>query len=401
MNYDVVVIGAGPAGCLAAKYASKYGASTLLLEEHERIGSPVHCTGLLSTGVLKECELSEGKFILNRVRGAYIYSPSGRSLAIDGRETKAYVVDREEFDRELADRAIAQGVEALLNTKAIKYSRGKIIAVSSGKQFEVKCRVAIAADGLKSKIARDAELGRVKKVLSGAQVEAGFLPRDASFVEIFLGRDFAPGFFAWAVPIDSSSARIGVATFRNAARYLDRLLSGHPVASERYTGMKRNFIMGGIPIGTLRKTVAPGLIVVGDAAGQVKPTSGGGVYMSAICAKIAGEVAAKAALKGDTAEGRLLEYEKRWRSKVGKELSIGLTLHECFTKLSDKQIEEFIEVMGDSEILQIIAEYGDIDKPSIVFKKLLFSKKIPKLWELFKIAVGAAVGGRMKCFKRY
>lgn len=390
----MVVIGAGPAGSMAAKYASKYGASTLLMEEHGTIGSPAHCTGLLSTKVLKECELGEGKFILNRVRGAYIYSPAGKMLAIDGGETKAYVVDREEFDRELARRAISEGVEVLLNTKALKFCEGKIEAISRGKRFEVECEVAIAADGLKSKIARDAGLGRVKKVLSGAQVEASFQPRDVDFVEIFLGRDFAPGFFAWAVPINSSSARIGVATFRNAAHYLEHLLSSHPIASQRYMGEKQNFTRGGIPIGALRKAVAPGLIVVGDAAGQVKPTSGGGIYMGAICAKIAGEVAAKAALEGDTAEERLLEYERRWRSKVGMELSIGLMLHECFAKLGDGEMEEFVETMRDSEILRIIAEYGDIDHPSILFKKLLFSNKIPKLWRLFKIAAGAVMRGK-------
>ncbi|MEM2934000.1 MAG: NAD(P)/FAD-dependent oxidoreductase, partial [Methanocellales archaeon] len=142
-----------------------------------------------------------------------------------------------------------------------------------------------------------------------------------------------------------------------------------------------------------KKAVAHGLIVVGDAAGQVKPTSGGGVYMGAVCAKIAGEVAAKAALEGDTAEERLMEYEKKWRSKVGRELSIGLMLHECFAKLSDEQIEEFIEIMGDSKILQIITEYGDIDRPSVLFKKLLFSNKIPRLWRVFKIAAEVAMKG--------
>ncbi|MEM2934001.1 MAG: NAD(P)/FAD-dependent oxidoreductase, partial [Methanocellales archaeon] len=250
LNCDVAVIGAGPAGSVAAKYASKYGAKTLLIEEHERVGFPARCTGLLSKEVLKECELDEGKFILNKVRGAYIYSPRGKMLAIDGREAKAYVVDREEFDRELANRAISEGVEILLNTKALNFSQGKIQAISQGKRFEIKCKVAIAADGLKSKIARDAELGRVKKILSAAQIEAGFKPWDSSFVEIYLGRDFAPGFFAWAVPINSCSARIGVATFKNAARYLEHILSSHPTASSRYSGQKQNFVRGGIPIGT-------------------------------------------------------------------------------------------------------------------------------------------------------
>lgn len=393
MSYDVVVIGAGPAGSMAAKYASKYGAKTLLIEEHAKIGSPVHCTGLLSTKVLKECELGEGEFIFNKVRGAHVHAPGGRSIAIDGREIKAYVVDREAFDRALASRAMAEGAEVKVNTKALKFSQDKIEAISNGKRVEIKCKVVIAADGLKSKIARDAGLGRVKKVLSGAQVEASFQPRDKSFVEIFMGRDYAPGFFAWAVPLSSSTARIGVATERGAGEYLERLLSRHPVLSERYgsRGEKLNFTRGGIPIGTLKKTVAPGLIVAGDAAGQVKPTSGGGVYMGAVCAKIAGEVAAKAALEGNTSEKRLAEYEKRWRSKVGKELSIGLLLHEGFAKLDDRQIDEIMEVMGDSGIQEIITRYGDIDHPSIVFKKLLLSNKLPELWRLFKIAAKAII----------
>ncbi len=390
-SYEVAVIGAGPAGSMAAKYASKYGAKTLLIEEHGQIGKPTHCTGLLSKAVLKECEIEEGEFIFNRVRGAYVYAPDGKSVVIDGRETKAYVVDREAFDRELADRAMKSGAEVLMNTRALKFSRGKIETISNGKKVEIKCKVAISADGLKSKIARAAGLGRVKKVLGGAQIEAGYRAEDERFVEIFLGGEYAPGFFSWAVPLDKSRARIGVATGKGAGDCLKYLLSRHPVVSRKYSGEKTDLTRGGIPIGTLKKTVSSGLLVAGDAAGQVKPTSGGGVYMGAICAKIAGEVAAKAALEGDNSEKRLGEYEKRWRGRVGKELAIGMKLHESFAKLSDKEINEVIEVLGDRRIQEIITKYGDIDHPSIVFKKLLLSNKLPQLWKLFAIAARAVI----------
>ncbi len=310
MNYDVVVVGAGPAGAIAAKYAAINGAKTLLIEEHASIGSPVQCTGLISTKALRECELGEGNFVLSKIRGAFVYAPNGEEACIRGKDIKAYVIDRKIFDRALVELALDNGVDILMKTRFIGMDTGKISVISNGEKTEISGDIIIGADGIQSCVGRAAGLPRCEKFLSGIQFEAPYIPKDPEYVEIFTGNEIAPGFFGWAVPF-SGMARIGLA--RNpglsARYYLEKLLN-HPIVASRYGGSRTEHVVGGIPLGPPRKTVSKNVMLAGDAAGQVKPTSGGGIYMGAVCAKIAGEVAARACRK----EGTLSEYETKWRS---------------------------------------------------------------------------------------
>lgn len=368
MNYDVVVVGAGPAGAMAAKYAAKNGASTLLIEEHASIGSPVQCTGLISTAALKECEIGEGNFVLNKMRGAFVYAPNGEELRVEGKDIKAYVIDRKIFDRALVERSLDEGVNLLLKTRFIGMGQGKISVILEGEHREIDADVIIGTDGIQSSVCRAAGLPRCEKFLSGIQFEAPYSAKDPEFVEIFTGNDIAPGFFAWAVPFNGM-ARIGLA--RNpgvpcAHHYLEKLLK-HPVVASRYRGSRTEFVLGGIPLGHPGKTTSTGVMLAGDAAGQVKPTSGGGIYMGAICAKIAGEVAARASRN----ETDLEEYEKRWRGSIGRELSIGMRIHKSLGKLSDENLNEFVAFLNMPKIRRVITEYGDMDHPSVLLQELI------------------------------
>ena len=377
MNYDVVVVGAGPAGAIAAKYAAINGAKTLLIEEHASIGSPVQCTGLISTKALRECELGEGNFVLSKIRGAFVYAPNGEEACIKGKDVKAYVIDRKMFDRALVELALDNGVDILLKTRFIGMDTGKILVISNGEKTEISGDIIIGADGIQSCVGRAAGLPRCEKFLSGIQFEAPYIPKDPEYVEIFTGNELAPGFFGWAVPF-SGMARIGLA--RNAglpARYyLDKLLN-HPIVASRYGGSRTEHVVGGIPLGPPRKTVSKNVMLVGDAAGQVKPTSGGGIYMGAICAKIAGEVAARACRK----EVTLSEYETKWRSSIGRELEIGMRIHKSIGKLSDENLNEFITFLNKPEISELITEHGDMDHPSVLLQKLM---KTGNKWQLIK-----------------
>ncbi len=369
MNYDVVVVGAGPAGAIAARYAARNGASTLLIEEHASIGSPVQCTGLISTAALKECETGEGKFVLNRMKGAFVYAPDCEELKVVGKDVKAYVIDRKIFDRALAEQALDEGANILLRTRFIGMERGKISVVANGEKKEIRANILIGADGIQSSVGRAAGLPRCEKFLSGIQFEAPYDAKDPEFVEIFTGNDIAPGFFAWAVPFNGN-ARIGLAKNPGAPAkyYLEKLLT-HPIVASRYRDSRTEFVLGGIPLGPPRKTVTDGVMLVGDATGQVKPTSGGGIYMGAVCAKIAGEIAARASRK----EAELEEYEKRWRSAVGRELAIGMRIHKSLGKLSDENLNEFVAFLNKPEVREVITEYGDMDHPSILLQKLIKS----------------------------
>jgi flavin-dependent dehydrogenase len=125
-------------------------------------------------------------------------------------------------------------------------------------------------------------------------------------------------------------------------------------------------------------------LAVGDAAGQVKPTSGGGIYPGTLCAKIAGTVAAEAAAHANTSKDALMAYDTRWRSAIGRELETGLRIREGFNKLSDEDLNYIIRTLDDEHTLDIISKYGDMDRPSIVLRKLLLSTKAPRLLKLIR-----------------
>ncbi len=383
MNYDVVVVGAGPAGAMAAKYAAQNGARTLLIEEHASIGSPVQCTGLISTVALLECETGEGNFVLSKMKGAFVYAPNCEELPVKGKDVKAYVIDRKMFDRVMVECTLDAGVDILLRTRFMGMDRSKITVISSGEKKEIQAHIVIGADGLMSGVGRAAGLDRCDKFLSGIQFEAPYKAKDPEYVEIFTGNNVAPGFFAWAVPFEGM-ARIGLAKNPDdlpARHYADKLLK-HPVVESRYRCSHTEFVLGGIPLGPPVKTVKDNVMLVGDAAGQVKPTSGGGIYMGAVCAKIAGEVAAKAVRK----ETSLGEYEKRWRNAVGRELAIGMRIHKSLGKLSDENLNEFIAFLNKPKMQQAITDYGDMDHPSLLFQKMLSSGDKKQLIKLLGVA---------------
>jgi geranylgeranyl reductase family protein len=399
MNYDVVVVGAGPVGSIAARYAALNGAKVLLLEEHPSIGSPVSCTGLLSTRAVTECELKPSDdFVFNSVRGAFVYAPDGQCLPIDGKQTKAYVISRKIFDRKLAVMAVEEGVILSLRTRAVGLERRdpknkierkinqapiKLMVLTNGKPETISASVVIGADGVKSRIASYAGLERPTRMLSGIQIEVPYKSKNIDFVEMFLGSS-APGFFAWTVPIDEKISRIGLAFEPSFAcknvneksyslSYLEKFLRSNSHVKARYSGGMLDFVVGGIPIDPPKRTVSDGILLVGDAAGQVKPISAGGIYTGAFAAKIAGKVAADAALKGNTSAQRLSEYDLLWRKYLGKEFDIGLKIHDYMGKLEDKQLNDLIGSLNTSSILKIITEYGDMDHPSVLMRKLLFS----------------------------
>lgn len=411
MKYDVVVVGAGPVGSTAARYAAKNGAKVLLIEEHASIGSPVGCTGLLSTRAVAECELNPSEdFVFNSVRGAFIHAPDGQCLPVDGKQTKAYVVSRKNFDRRLAEMAVEEGVELFLKTRAIglekkgKTESGdtghispvKLKVIRNGKEETISTPVIIGADGVKGRIASYAGLDKPSRILPGIQIEAPYASEDQDFVELFPG-SWAPGFFAWSVPLDEKISRIGLAVdpeilLKNSRisgnpvspySYLERFLSSNPHIKARYSGGMLDFVMGGIPIGSPEHTVSDGILLVGDAAGQAKPTSGGGIYTGAFAAKIAGKVAATAALEGNTSAHRLSEYDLLWRKGLGKELEIGMKIHDYIGKFEDSHLNELVNSLNTPSILNTITEYGDMDHPSIILRKLLFSGNSLRLMKAF------------------
>ena len=416
ISYDVVVVGAGPAGSIAARHAAMAGARTLVIEEHAASGSPVQCTGLVSSKTLDVCGIEPGAWVYQKIKGARIFSPDGSSISIGGEKVRAFVIDRRIFDRLLLQRAAEAGADVLVKTKAVglgpglrpeqglesghgsERARGRKVleVITNGKRFDISAGVIIGADGVQGSIARWSSLGQVQKILSGVQIETAYDVENTDHVEVFLGND-VPGFFAWAVPVSENTARIGLCvdpakTHLSAYEHLKRFLHTNPRMMERSGKGCSDMLVGCIPLGPQSRTAADGVIITGDAAGQVKPTSGGGVYMGALCAKIAGEVAAKAALSGDTSAGVLMEYDRRWREAVGRELAVGMRIHNVFGRMEDGDFNELMRFFGEPEVLELINTYGDIDHPSILLGKLVTKAKAGRMLGVGRIALRAMMG---------
>ncbi len=367
MKYDVAIVGAGPIGSFIAKEITSLGYNVVIFEEHGEIGNPSHCSGLFSTHIFDIV----GKIgILHPAKKAIIYAPDGSKLRIGDDRGRGYVVDRVKFDRELAKMAGAKGAEIHLKerVKRVKYPH---IQTSKG---EYKAKIIVGADGINSIVRKEMGI-RAPKILGAAQIIApSHLDEDT--VEIFLGSSIAPGFFAWRIPLFDNLAKIGLASYKNSWLYLKRLMKKLKMQPLSISG-------GGIPINTVERTYTRGMLIVGDAAGQVKATSGGGVYPGLMCAKCAINTIKDALERGDYSENTLKNYEICWRNGIGKELKYASYLHKIYTKIRDDEFNKIINILNDEKVMRIINEEGDIDYPSIVAIKI-FRKK-PSLMKYLSI----------------
>ncbi len=391
MEYDVVVVGAGPAGSMAAKYAAREGVNVLMIEEHATIGQPVQCSGIISTRAYEGCEVPS-LLTKHEIRGACVHAPDGRVLSIDGRRTMAYVIDRRELDRAMAIEALHAGAAALVKTRYSGFRReGNDIvvnAINHGEPLAIRTRVLIGADGVQSAVGRDAGLGRVKRVLTCAQAEVTAAVERPQCVHLYIGHNVAPGFFAWVIPTREHTLRIGLCSTERSFDHLRHFMRG---LSERYATSSLDFSVGSIPLGPPPTTAADGVMIVGDAAGQVKPTSGGGIYPGVRCAKIAGAVAARAVTRDDTSAASLMSYDTQWRADVGRELTSGWRIRQTLNALSDSDLNELVAALDDKRMLELITQYGDMDRPSIVLRKLLLSTKAPRLFKLLRPMLKASL----------
>lgn len=383
-RYDVIVVGAGPAGATAATAAVQAGAKVLLVEEHTQIGHPIQCTGLLSTRGWKLARV-DGSIIVRKITGVRVHSPDGSVYELGGERVRAYVIDRDRLDQSLVERATKAGVTIQTGTRATELreyengARALVIQTPGSARQHLKASVIIGADGPHSLLARHAGLPRPQKILLGLQalISVGArhaLPLRSDFVEVFFGRRWAANFFAWSVPAADGMARVGLATdcVRAAKQCFEHLRAEH-----HKLGKVVLYQSGMIPIGPAQRTVTDGFLLVGDAAGQAKPTSGGGIYTGMLCGRIAGEVAARCALAGKTQARFLREYERRWRAKLERELSLGMRAHHILSHLTDDQITQALRLLATPALRKLIERVGDIDYPSKIARELF---RRPRLW---------------------
>lgn len=362
--YDVVIVGGGPTGSSAARLCAKSGLSTLLLEEHGTIGYPVQCAGLLSNSAFAECEVSE-KSVFRTVSGAKIFGSEGVSLSFDAGETKACVVDRGLLDSEMAQRAAEAGADIRMKTCVTAVNGEKHLIHTAGGE-DVSYRILIAADGPRSVCARSFGVAPSPFVYSGIQAEVLY-ETDSPQVELY--PNAAPEFFAWAIPLSPSRARIGLCGTRNVPELFAAF-------RKRFSVMNVHSVTGTIPLGVRKRTYGDGWMLAGDAAGFPKPTSGGGVYTGIRSARYAAAVAAEAVSNGRWDSKALSVYEGLWKDDFGREIELGFTALKVRRMLSAEDIDAGISALNKPEILQIITESGDMDRPSDLIRRLLMRPEL-------------------------
>jgi digeranylgeranylglycerophospholipid reductase len=395
---DALVVGAGPAGSTVARALASRGHDVLVVEEHARIGHPVQCAGLVSQRVL---DLAGSRdMVLDAVAGATVFGPSLGSVSFAADGPKAFVIDRAGLDVYLADRAAKAGARfaaGLRFDRAEASPAGPVVCEltdSTGARRTIEAKLVIGADGVASAVARSFRLRRPVEVLPAFEAEIPRSPGDARQVEVYLGNSISPGLFGWWIPDGSGGARVGVAASAGpvtAREYYDRLVRQVERRFGTTLPSPTALLVSGIPIGTLPKTSGPRVLLVGDAAAQVKPLSGGGIFTGMRCAEIAGEVADRALRSGDLSAVALSEYDRAWRAELGEEFQRALYLRRLFVRLSDRDLDRVIEALQGAELKASIVAFGDIDFPSHVARQLL--RQSPSLLRLFPKAVSAWLGG--------
>lgn len=373
MRAEVAVVGAGPAGLIAARELAGRGVEVKVFEEHPVIGEPNHCAGIISVEGLDRLGIRpSAEFVQHEVRGGTVFSPDGTGITIVGSRTRAYIVDRGEFDRSISGLAQDRGAEIetgqRINDLIIR--EGKVAGVKGEK--DVRADVVIDCEGAGGFLARKIGLlGPRDGVLAGINVELPGVELESNMVEVWLGNDLAPGLFAWVVPIGEKGARCGLACSGGGAEErLEAFLARRFGRVERSEHRMWPVLTGG----PVPKTFSDGLLLVGDVAGQTKPTTGGGVIMGGLCALNAAEATAGALENGDTTAKSLLPYERSWRGKLGREFSSMLSVRKFVNGVSDQRMDGIFAAMrraGMEPTLKELVEKGDMDMQSGVLRSAL------------------------------
>lgn len=379
---EILVVGAGPAGLIAAREAAQKGVEVTILEEHAAIGRPCHCAGLLSLKGLTTIGIpSRGQFIQNRVKGARFFSPSGLSFTVERDQPVACVVDRCLLDSFLVQQAEDAGARICLNARVNDVKReGSRVTAYTGKTRNA-AKLLIDAEGVSSRIVRTVGLKPLnfEGVLPGLQHDITGVHVDPNYVEVHVGRKRAPGFFAWVIPLKEDSARIGLACKDGNPKDLLEKFINNRFPGE--TGLERFATRSGMVVtcGPIERTFDDRVMIVGDAAGHVKPTTGGGVILGGVCASIAGEVAAEAIKRRKFSAEFLQRYERLWKIKLGKEFKTGLLARKLMNNLSDKAIDKLFRLVIEENLQTLISVEGDMDFQSNVLMKLLKKKKVLRM----------------------
>lgn len=390
VKYDVLVVGAGPVGTTFARLISEKGFNVAIMEKKKSVGLPLQCAGLLGRQI-KDLNYFPEEFIINPVYGAYLHSPSGHVLSVAKKEPEAYVIDRVEYDKYLSQLAVDAGASLFLNHEVINVNikKGRIF-LGNGKGC-MDGQIIVGADGYNSLVKRN--FHQSSNTMQAAQFLVDFDKHifNSDYVHLHVSSINSPGFL-WIIPLSESTARVGLFGYSDYYT-LNNILKDFINKNKDFLGysiLKKYH--GRIPVYSPKnKIVKDRAILLGDAASQVKPTTGGGLLLGFKCAKIAAEVTCKA-LEQENLHN-LPEYEKEYRKKYRKELNNQLTVQKIFKSLNNDDLDYMFLKLKETGAEKLISEKGDMDRQSplvremiksgLMFKILpkILSRRISSLWK--------------------
>ncbi len=389
-EYDVIVVGGGPAGSTAARFAKTATNTVAIFERDREIGIPVRCAEATSIPDLERFVKIDPHWIATTITKARLISPSDQKVWLN-LPNDGVILNRRLFDNGLAEIAATQGVEIF--TKANVYK-----IVSDGEQhwevfvrhldrdYIVKSKIIIAADGVESRIARFAGIRTqtvLKDIESCAQVLLGNLDVAENQIDFYFSSRWAPGGYAWVFPKGNRTANVGLGVNgayykrRSAIEYLDDFINEKFPEAARLTT-----VAGGVPVAkSLKKIASDGLLIVGDAARQVNPVTGGGILAAITAGKIAGLVAAQAIARNDWSVNVLKEYQTEWDKNVGKDYARFYKIKEWMTELSDDELDEIATLLQkippDDINIMTVFKIALRNKPALLLEAIkLFAQMI-------------------------
>lgn len=355
---DVVVVGAGPAGSEVSRQLAERGHDVVMLEEHPAIGRPVHCTGLIGLDAFEQFDLPR-RLVLSEAAAATFWGAAGCSVTVESARVRAAVIERADLDEYLAGRASRAGAELVqgYRVESVRVSPNGVTVAGRDGLPPIEARACVVACGANYRLHRTLGLGLPSHFLQSAQIDTPFpaLPS----IEVRFGRSVAPAGFAWMVPFARggvSHARIGLMgesdclqRFRSFVRTLcARVGSRAEDLPEPRLKM--------LPLGPVSRTFADRVIAVGDAAGLVKPTTGGGIYYGMLSAALAAPVIDEGLRRDRLGAAVLKRYEARWRRRLGQEIRVGLAFRRLAASLTDESIDALIELARVNGIVPLLQD---------------------------------------------
>jgi geranylgeranyl reductase family protein len=371
-DWDVITIGGSVSGLLAAKGIAEAGFTVQILEEDLEIGIPERCDGLVSMKCLETIGIAPtNRVIQNIIKRAILYSPSGLTIELDASRQRVLVLNRSQFDRELAKIASRSGVDIKVGNRVTnKIEKDGKVRVESKSNIQTAKWVVNAAGCL--------SLPDKNKILQAAKFEVIGNWFDRDRVEIYFNQMKSPGYFIWVIPISSDTAKVGIAgNGFNQFKVLDKFIASKKGAIVKKTAAQ--IVVGG----PIENFISGRIVSVGDAAGQAKPTTGGGIYSGGVGGMLAGKYLGESLSSGDPS--KVKEYERAWRNLFSKEFGLLFQVRRILERLDNDNIDKMFKVASTSDILTKISLESDFDYHSLALLKVLGLKNI---FQIANIATG-------------